>query len=134
MCGGSPPTQCECLFDPEGRIDSHYHSQAAQEYVSRNPSLPAKDSIQRSLGRWCPVIYIHEDNTTCIIAFTTGKNPTMKDLGRALGISLAWGYQRICSGDYIMIHTRTHDMTADIFTKCFQNKNLFKRLKMLINI
>jgi len=88
-CGGSPPTQCEGLFDPKGRIDNHYHSQAAQEYISRNPSLPAKDSIRRSLGRWCPVIYIHEDNTTCIIAYTTGKNPTMKDLERAFGISLA---------------------------------------------
>ena len=58
----------------------------------------------------------------------------MKDLERAFGISLAWGYQRICSGDDIMMHTRTHDMTADIFTKGFQNKHLLKRLRMLINI
>ena len=58
----------------------------------------------------------------------------MKDLERCFGISLAWGYQRIVSDDYIMIHTRTHDMSADIFTKGFQSKVLFRRLRQLINV
>ena len=62
------------------------------------------------------MIFIHEDNTTCIIAYTTGKNPTMKDLERCFGVSLAWGHQRMMSGDYIMVHTRSHDMSADIYT------------------
>ena len=38
------------------------------------------------------------------------------------------------SDDYIMIHTRTHDMSADIFTKGFQSKLLFRRLRQLINV
>ena len=58
----------------------------------------------------------------------------MKDLERCFGISLAWGYQRIASGDYILIHTRPNDMSADIYTKGFQNRPLFWRLRQLINI
>lgn len=134
MCGELAPKQCEGLFDPKGRIDNHYHSQAPDEYLSRDHFLTASESIRKALGRWTPIIRIHEDKTTCIIAYTIGKNPTMKDLGRAFGISLAWGYQTICSGNYIMLHTRAHDMMADIYTKGFQNKALFARLRMLINI
>ena len=58
----------------------------------------------------------------------------MKDLERCFGISLAWGHQRIESGDYVLIHTRSHDMAADIYTKGFQNRPLFWRLRQLINI
>ena len=38
------------------------------------------------------------------------------------------------SGDYIMVHTRSHDMSADICTKGFLNKTLFRRLKALTNL
>ena len=112
---GSAPKQCEGLFDPKGRINDHYDSQAPDEYLSRDQFLPACESIRKALGRWAPVIWIHEDNTTCIIAYTTGKSPTMKELERCFDISLAWGQQQIISGDYILMHIRTHDMTSDIY-------------------
>ena len=51
-----------------------------------------------------------------------------------LRVSLAWGHQRMMSGDYIMVHTRSHDMSADIYTKGFLNKTLFRRLKLLTNL
>ena len=58
----------------------------------------------------------------------------MKDLERCFGVSLAWGHMRMTSGDYIIVHTRSHDMSADIYTKGFANNALFQRLRMLINI
>lgn len=33
-----------------------------------------------------------------------------------------------------MVHTRSHDMSADIFTKGFLNKTLFRRLKLPTNM
>lgn len=33
-----------------------------------------------------------------------------------------------------MVHTRSHDMSADIYTKGFLNKTLFRRLKLLTNL
>ena len=33
-----------------------------------------------------------------------------------------------------MVHTRSHDMSADIYTKGFVDRQLFHRLKMLTNI
>ena len=142
-CGGSPANQCTGLFDPPNRINNHYHSEAAAEFLSNGDpsggkyrsSLPLPTGhVGLSVPRWTPVIFIHEDNTTCIIAYTTGKNPIMKDLERCFGVSLAWGHQRMMSGDYIMVHTRSHDNSADIYTKGFLNKTLFRRLKVLTNM
>ena len=33
-----------------------------------------------------------------------------------------------------MVHTRSHDMSADIYTNGFLNKTLFRRLKLLTNL
>ena len=49
-------------------------------------------------------------------------------------VSLAWLNARLRSGDYVMIHIRSHDMSADIHTKGFVDRLLFHRLKMLTNI
>ena len=38
------------------------------------------------------------------------------------------------SGDYFMVHTRTHDMSADIYTKGFTDVALFNRLRYLIGV
>ena len=142
-CGGLPPRQCTGLFDPPERINNHYHSEAAADFLSNGDpsggtygsSLPLPTGhVDTTVPRWTPVIFIHEDNTTCIIAYTTGRNPTMKDLERCFGVSLAWGHQRMMSGDYIMIHTRSHYMFADIYTKGFLNEILSRRHKLLPNL
>ena len=73
MCGGSPVKQCEGLFGPKLRIYDHYHSQAAEEFISRESTVPVKESTETAPGCWAPVIFIIEDNTTCIIAYKTGK-------------------------------------------------------------
>ena len=38
------------------------------------------------------------------------------------------------SGDYIIVHTRSHDMSADLYTKSFMTKTLYHRLKVLANV
>ena len=80
------------------------------------------------------MINVHEDNTTCIICARTGKNATMKTLERCFGVSLGWIYQRIKTRDYNLIHTGTKSMCADIYTKAISNKDIWNKLRMLINI
>ena len=58
----------------------------------------------------------------------------MKTLERCFGVSLAWLNLRLRSGDYVVIHTRSHEMSADIYTKGFVDAKLFHRLKKLMNI
>jgi len=61
-------------------------------------------------------------------------NKTMKTLDRNFGVSIAWNHERFESGDYILIHTRSTHMAADIYTKGFRSAGAFERLRRLINI
>ena len=92
------------------------------------------DVVVAEQGVWHMVIYIHEDNTSAISGAASGKNPTMKTLERCFGVSVAKINERMRSGDYFMVHTRTHDMSADIYTKGFTDVALFNRLRALINV
>ena len=65
---------------------------------------------------------------------TTGKHPTMKILERCFGVWLSWLNHRIRAGDYVIVHTRSHDMSADIYTKGVVDRKLFERLKTLKNL
>jgi hypothetical protein len=58
----------------------------------------------------------------------------MKTLERCFGISVTKINERMLSGDYIMVHTRSHDMSADIYTKGFTDVALFNRLRYLIGV
>ena len=70
------------LFDPPKLINNHYHSEAAADFLSNGDpsggkygsSLPLPtDDVDTPVPRWTPVKLIHEDITTCIIAYTTGE-------------------------------------------------------------
>lgn len=84
--------------------------------------------------RWTPKITIREDNTTCISTNTSGKNGQMKELERAFGVYVSWNSARLSSGDYEITYTRSHDMSADVYTKGFDDAGLFQRLLLLTNL
>ena len=81
-----------------------------------------------------PVINLHEDNSTTCVAARTGKNPTMTTLERGHGVQIGWINERLVSGDYNLIHTRTQHMAADIYTKYFSNPETWQRLLLLIHV
>ncbi len=58
----------------------------------------------------------------------------MKTLERGFGVSIAWCYERLNSGDYTIVHTRTSHMAADIYTKPFEDVSVWTRLRRLINV
>ena len=47
---------------------------------------------------------------------------------------IGWINERLTTGDYNLIHTRTQHMSADIYTKYFSNPETWQRLLMLINV
>ena len=56
----------------------------------------------------------------------------MKTLERIFGVEIGWIFERLEEHSYDLIHTRTDYMTADIYTKEFECKWLWARLRRLI--
>ena len=83
-------------------------------------------------------INLHEDNTTCIHCVRCG-NHTMKTLERNFGCKVSWmndvvmGPKQDGQGTgYVLVHTGSKHMSADIYTKGFTDKTTFGNLKQLI--
>ena len=105
----------------------------------KNRGEPAIDIWSLLLAKyhdqdWKFQLNVQEDNTTAIAGARSGKNPTMKTLERGHGVSVGWINERIVSGNYNLIHTRTKHMSADIYTKAFANPETWHRLRKLISI
>ena len=58
----------------------------------------------------------------------------MKTLERGFGVSIGWINERVSSGWYNLIHTRTRDMAADIQTKCVADPQSWRHLRSIINV
>jgi len=82
------------------------------------------------------VLQFHGDNSAMIQVCRSGRNPTMRHLGRTHGISIRWLHDEIskqtCSLDYIP----TEYMAADIFTKFFPDlkRHTWDKVRQLINV
>ena len=94
---------------------------------------PALDIWQKLLegdrpSGWEVQIKLHEDNTTAIHGVRTGKNPTMTTLQRNFGVKVGYMHERVCGNGegtptpYVLVHTASRHMSADIYTKGFTNR------------
>ena len=90
-----------------------------QSTPSKFPTYGGRNRWARPVhhGPWKIVVFIHEDNAPAISILRSGMSKTMKTLERGFGIVIGWNHQRIESGDYILIHTRSSHQAADIYTK-----------------
>ena len=105
------------------------HSTPEAEIVAANAALrveglPAMDLWDKILNR--KVLYnFYEDNQATVQILRTGKNPTLRHLGRTHNISVKW----LCdtfkhlSKQLKLCYCDTSDMVADIFTKPFTDKD-----------
>eukprot|EP00971_Amphidinium_carterae_P267617 5308821-Amphidinium_carterae.1 len=64
-------------------------------------------------------IQFQEDNEATIAVFKTGKNPTMRYLGRTHRVSIAWLHEVFKGDNMILNKCDTSLQAADIFTKSF---------------
>ena len=64
-----------------------------------------------------PGLIVHEDNQAMIKIVESGRNPTMRYLGRTHGVSVAWLHETFKGEDLSLAYEISTRMCADIFTK-----------------
>ena len=90
----------------------------SMDHALRHCGLPC-------LGLWHtllphkPGLVVHEDNQAMIKVVQSGRNPTMRYLGRTHGVSVAWLHETFKGEDLDLAYEQSSRMSADIFTKAF---------------
>ncbi|MDP7561187.1 MAG: Ty1/Copia family ribonuclease HI, partial [Planctomycetota bacterium] len=104
------------------------HPATAAKCTTSPPSPKSKSGAKVSSGAEAvktdsePVTVIfHEDNQTMIRVCETGRNPTMRHLGRTHFVQVAWLKERFQSPDLKLIYEKSAKQAADICTKGFDN-------------
>ena len=78
------------------------------------------------------ILEVHEDNQAMIRVVSTGRNPTMRYLGRTHRISVAWLHERFARDDVALVYEITTKMCADVYTKAFTDPNRWEAACWLI--
>jgi hypothetical protein len=113
LSGVSKKQSCVSHSTPEAEI-------VAAAFGLRNEGLPCLQALDAVLGRKCQLKFF-EDNTAMIRVCETGRNPTMRHLGRTHGVSVAWLHERFQSDGAHLQYVDTAQQAADIYTKMFNN-------------
>ena len=100
-----------CVSTPEAEI-------VASDFALRTSGLPALQLWNIILQRLAGFVF-HEDNQAMIRVCQTGRNPTMRHLGRTHRISVAWLHERFAELGIDLRFEMTHRQAADIYTKAF---------------
>ena len=100
---------------------------------STEAELVAGDSVLKRLGlpalqlwdAFTPngkVLTFHEDNQAMIAVLNSGRNPTMRHLGRVHRVCIAWLHEQFAFQKINLIYEPSKSMAAEIFTKAITNK------------
>ena len=103
---------CVSHSTPEAEI-------VAADHVMRLMGIPALDVWETILPSEVEGFTFHEDNTTMISVCNTGRNPTMRHIGRTHKVSIAWLHERFAEELHRLEYEFSDRMRADIFTKAF---------------
>ena len=79
-----------------------------------------------------PGLFVHEDNQAMIRIVETGRNPTMRYIGRTHGISVAWLHETFKKDELTLAYELSARMCADIFTKGFTDADKWRLVCSLI--
>ena len=95
--------------------------------------FPATQLWDTILGRPAGLDF-HEDNQAMIRVWQTGRNPTMRHLGRTHRVSVAWLHERIAEPGIDLRYEMTHRQAGDIYTKAFYEALKWTAACLLINM
>ena len=76
----------------------------------------------------------HEDNEVAIRVCRSGRNQTMRHLGRVHGITVAWLHEQYANGLFNLVYEPSATMAADIFTKGFTNPETWRSVGWLVSV
>ena len=132
------PNSCFPIAGVSKRQTCVSHSTPEAEMVSmdhalRHCGLPCLDLWHRLLPH-LPGLVVHEDNQAMIKVVESGRNPTMRYIGRTHGVSVAWLHETFKGEDLALAYEITSRMCADIYTKAFTDADKWKLACWLINI
>ena len=77
----------------------------------------------------------YEDNQAAVQILRSGRNPSLRHIGRTHKISLKWLSEVLTNNPQFMrlSYCDTKDMCADIFTKAFSNPEKYQHALQLIS-
>ena len=103
----------------------------------RKVMIPALE-LWDVLGPQMKVPMFHEDNQAMILVVMSGRNPTMRHLGRVHRVSVQWLHERLGKhpdrDTTVLFYDDTHNMSADVYTKGFPNGDNWDHALHLINV
>ena len=105
----------------------------SMDHALRHCGLPCLQ-LWHALLPHKPGLIVHEDNQAMIRVVETGKNPTMRYLGRTHGVSIAWLHETFKGVDLKLAYETSPRMCADIYTKAFVDADKFKAACYLIGV
>ena len=117
---------CVSHSTPEAEI-------VAGDFALRSSGLPALD-LWTVICMCKVVLTFHEDNQAMIRVCETGRNPTMRHLGRTHRVSVDWLHERCSADDIDLIPETTDRQAADIYTKTFTNPDKWRHATEAINV
>ena len=126
LAGGGKRQGCVRQSTPEAEI-------VAADVTLRTMGLPAL-SIWEALSDSVPKLLFHDDNQGMIGVVRSGRNPTMRHLGRTHGISIMCLHEHVGKEHVVLMYWTTAKMAADIHTKGFKNPLAWQKACMLINL
>ena len=99
---------CVSHSTPEAEI-------VAADLAVRTEGMPAL-TLWETLLEKPMVIKFREDNAAAIRVIQTGKNPTMRYMGRTHNVDLAWLHEQMTNKQFAMEYCDTARQAGDIFT------------------
>jgi hypothetical protein len=124
LAGMSKKQTCVSHSTPESEI-------VAADLAARSQGLPALCLWEVILERYVGLNF-YEDNQACIQIVGTGKNPTLRHMGRTHRVDVKWLHETFADAGFRMGYINSEDQAADIFTKAFTSKDKWSVVTWLI--
>ena len=110
-----------------------YFHRKCWKRITQNDRSPAMDLWELLLPRDLRPV-VHEDNQAMIQVVRTGKNPTMRHLGRVHRVAIAWLHEQIPQQHIDLKYEVSERQAADIYTKAFTVSAEWDKATKLINV
>ena len=126
IAGFSKRQGCVSHSTPEAEIVAH-------SFGLRQHGLPSLN-LWHVLLPHKPALLGHEYNQAMMRVIETGKNPSMRYIGRTHGTSVAWLHECHLGKNVKLAYDKSDKMAADIHTKAFTDAAKWEHAQQLINI